>query len=140
MAVTLIVDEFKKYLTNLTSTSTIATSFGATFTVGSNLFIGEENEKHVDMLTIYPTGGGSPAEDGQKYESTVQIRLKMTSNARGLRTGQALINALHYNDNVCASKPGRVFAMNSTPHSLGKIEGGKFSIFTVNFNIKHIKL
>ena len=140
MTVTMIVDEFKKYLTGLTATSTIVSAFGTTFVEGSNLYLGEENEKHVNMLTIYPTGGGEVNKDNLRDESSVQIRIKSTSNSIGLRTTKACINAFNQNDNICASASGRVYAIQSNPLSLGKIEGGKFSIFTANFNIKHIKL
>jgi len=140
MAVTMIVDEFKKYFVGLTSTSTIVSAFGTTFVLGSNLYVGEEHEKHVNMLTIYPTGGGPPNKDNVRDESSVQIRIKSTSNSVGLRTVQACINILNQNDNVCASANGRVYAMDSNPLPLGKIEGGKFSIFTANFDIKHIRL
>lgn len=140
MAVTLIVDEFKKYFSGLTATSTIVSAFGTTFTVGSNLYVDEENEKHVNMLTIYSTGGGPVNKDNVRDESTVQIKIKSMSNSIGLRTMQAVINALNQNDNVCASAPGRVYAIQSNPISLGRLEGGKFSFYTANFMIKHVKL
>lgn len=140
MAVTLIVDEFKKYFAGLTATSTIVSAFGKTFTVGSNLYVGEENEKHVDMLTIYPTTGGPVNKDNLRDESSVQLRMKSASNSTGLRTMKAIINQLNENDNVCASAPGKVYAVQSNPLPLGKIEGGKYSIFTANFDIKHVRL
>ena len=140
MATTTISDEFKKYFVNLTATSQIVSSFGTTFVLGSNLYISEESEKHVDMLTIYPTPGAPPNKDRQRMESSVQIRLKVASNAKGLRTMQDIIQTLHENESICASAPGKVYASHSAPLVLGKIEGGKFSIFTANFNIKHIKL
>ncbi len=140
MATTMITDEFKKYFINLTATSTIVSSFGTTFVLGSNLYVAEENEKHVNMLTIYPTGGATPNKDNQRQDPSVQIRIKSISNSIGLRTTQDIINTLHENTNVCASANGRVYALQSTPMPLGKIEGGKFSIFVANFDIKHIKL
>ncbi len=140
MATTLMVDEFKKYFANLTSTSTIVSSFGTAFVVGSNLYVGEESEKEVNMLTIYPVPGGAPLTDNQRQESEIQLRIKSTSNRIGLRTLQDTINVLHLNDNVCASANGRVFATQSSPMPLGKIEGGRFSIYVANFSIKHIKL
>ncbi len=140
MATILMVDEFKKYFENLTSTSTIVDSFGTTFVTGSNLYVGEESEKEVNMLTIYPVPGGVPLIDNRRQESAVQLRIKSTSNSIGLRTLQDTINILHQNDNVCASTNGRVYATQSSPMPLGKIEGGRFSIYVVNFDIKHIKL
>jgi hypothetical protein len=136
----LITDEFKKYFTGLTSTSAIVTAWGTTFVNGSNLFVGEESEAHRDMLTIYPTGGGPPDKDGYRMESSVQIRIKSTSNSTGLKTMQEIINVMNQNVNVCASANGRVYALQSNPMPLDKLEGGKFSIFTSNYNIKHIKL
>lgn len=136
----MIVDEFKKYFVGLTATSTIVSAFGTTFVLGSNLYVGEEHEKHVNMLTIYPTGGGPPNKDNLRHEPSVQIRIKSASNSVGLRTAQACINVLNHNDKVCASANGLVYALQSNPMPLGKIEGGKFSIFTANFDIKHIKL
>lgn len=136
----MVTDEFKKYFVGLTATSPIVSAFGTTFTVGSNLYIGEENEKHVNMITIYPTPGGPPQTDRQKQESSVQIRIKSASNSIALRTMQAIINILHYNGNICASTTGIVYANQSAPLPLGKIEGGKYSIFTANFDIKHVKL
>ncbi len=136
-----VSNEFGKYFAALTATSAIVVAFGGvTFTVGSNLFVGEEKESHVDMLTIYPTGGSPPDKDGQKMESSVQIRLKVASNGTGLKTMQEIINVLHQNGNVCASTNGRVYALQSNPLPVDKIEGGKYSIFTSNYNIKHIKL
>ena len=140
MAVTMIGDEFKKYFVGLTATSTIVSAFGTTFTVGSNIYVDEEHEKHVNVLTIYHTGGGPPNKDNLRDESSVQIRIKSTSNSVGMRTMQAIINKLNQNENVCASANGRVYALQSIPMPLGKIEGGKFSIFVTNFDIKHIKL
>lgn len=136
----IITDEFRKYFVGLTSTNAIVSAFGTTFVVGSNLFVGEENEAHRNMLTIYPTGGSPPDKDGQKMESSVQIRIKSASNSIGLKTMQEIINVLHQNDNVCASANGRVYALQSNPIPLDKIEGGKYSIYTTNFNIKHIKI
>ncbi len=140
MATTLVVDEFKKYFVNLTATSTIVSSFGSTFVVGSNLYVGEESEKEVNMLTIYPVPGGPPLTDNERHESAVQLRIKSTSNSIGLRTLQDTINILHRNMNVCASANGMVFASQSGPLPLGNIEGGRFSIYVANFEIKHIKL
>jgi len=140
MATTMIVDEFKKYFVNLTATSPIISSFGTTFTLGVNLYIGEENEKHIDMLTVYPTGGEPPNKDRFRQNSAVQIRVKSKSNSVGLRTMQDIINIFHQNGNVCsASMPGKVYSVQSTPNVLGKIEGGLFSIYTANFSIKNIK-
>lgn len=140
MATTTITDEFKKYFVALTATSPIVSSFGTTFVLGSNLYVGEENGKAVNMLTIYPTGGSPPNKDRLRQNSTVQIRIKSKSNSVGLRTMQDIINILHQNDNVCASAAGKVYALQSTPLILGKIEGGKFSIFTSNYRILHNKL
>jgi hypothetical protein len=136
----LITDEFKKYLVGLTATSAIVSAFGTTFTSGTNLFVGEENDAHRDMLTIYPTGGSPPDKDGQKYESSIQIRMKVASNATGLKAMQEVINVFHENTNICASTNGKVFAVQSNPLSLDKLEGGKYSIYVSNYTIKHIKL
>ena len=136
----LIEDEFRKYFVGLTATSAIVTAFGSTFTVGTNIFVGEENESHTDMLTIYPTGGLPPDRDKFKKESSVQIRLKVASNSKGLKTMQEIINILHENENVCASTNGRVYALQSNPLLVDKIEGGKYSIYVSNYMTKHIKL
>ena len=132
-------NEVKKYMENLTATSAICTSFGTTFTSGTNLFMPREKGTDVDMMTIIPTSGGPPLPSGDQGESACQIRIKTALYETGLRTMQEVINTLHENTKVCASQPGKVIALQSQPIPLDSIEGGKFNVTVANFHIRHVK-
>jgi len=133
-----VANEICKYISNLTATNPICVALGTTFTEASNLFLGIEQIKDVDSLTVIPYGGSPPTVD--RHESAVQIRVKSSSNSRSLRMSQATINVLHGNDSVCASAPGKVFAQQSSPIILGYLEGGDYCITVSNYIVKHVKL
>jgi hypothetical protein len=91
-------------------------------------------------LTIIPYAGSGPASDRKKYESAVQIRLKIRDRQKGIRTMQEIINTLHGNTDVCASAKSKCFAVQSSPIVLEMYEGGQYLAYISNFIVKHIKL
>lgn len=141
MAVTRhICNEFKRYLGNLTATSTVATALGTTLTFGSNLFIDVEPAIATQLVTVISLPGAPPSLEGERQESNVQIRVKAKTVQKSVETTQALINKLHNNTNVCASSAGKVYAEQSSPFIIGHQEGGNYTITVSNYTIKHVKL
>lgn len=140
MSVNTIENEIRKYLGNKTATNPICNSLGTTLTSGTNLFMYEEPSSASQCITIIPYGGSSPTHEGDRQEPAVQVRLKTNSNTKAIRTMQAVINDLHGNDSVCASKPGKIFAVQSNPVRLAPLEGGEIKIVVSSFTVKHIKL
>jgi len=135
-----ITQEFKKYFEDLTATNSIVDDFGTTFTFGTNLFIGTELGVDRNCLTIIPTSGGAPSAEGDRHYTSVIIRIKHSSNASSLETTQSIINLLHNNTDICASKSGRVKSSQSSPIIIGYLESGEYCVTAANFDITHIKL
>jgi hypothetical protein len=135
-----ITNEFRKYLANLTATSTICTAFGTTFTSGNNLFVYAEPAIKRNLITIIPLSGTSPTSEGDRHNNDVRIRIKHKRNASAIETAQSVINKLHTNTVVCASCNGKVFARQSSPIVTGFLEGGEYMIAEANFAIKNVKL
>lgn len=135
-----IINEFRKYFDRLTATNPICVALGDTFTSGSNLFVIIEPSTATKCLTITPYSGSSPRADRLKYESSVQIRLKIRDRQKGIRTMQEIINTIHCNTNVCASANSKCFAVQSSPIVLEMYEGGQYLAYISNFIIKHTKL
>ena len=131
-----IASSFKTYFESLTATNDIIDSFGDTFTFGTNLFIGIEDETN-ECLSIIPYGGEPPNIDGQRQDAAIQIRLKSEDRKTTLATSQAIINELHGNKELCT---GRVSAIQSTPTYWKDREGGNSTITVSNFNVKHVRL
>jgi hypothetical protein len=140
MATNTIANEIGKYFTGLAATNLVCTEFGTTFTNGKNMFIGIEPVSATQCISIIPYGGAPPSIEGNRQEAAVQIRVKTLKKSTGLRTSQAVINTLHANTSVCASQPGKVYAVQSSPIFLDQYEGGKYVITVSNYYIKHIKL
>jgi len=136
---TTIVKEIYKYLDNLTATNPICVSLGTTLSGGSNLFMMLEPADATQCITIIPYGGGRPNTDKNRFESSVQIRLKTSSRQKALETMQSVIENLHMNDNVCASMNGLMMANQSLPIIFDVLEGGKYIISISNFSIIHTK-
>lgn len=142
MSVNTIENEIRKYLEDKTATNPICDSLGTTLTYGTNLFMYEEPSSGFasQCITILSYGGSPPNKDRRRQEPSVQIRLKTNSNTKANRTMQAIINDLHGNDRVCASQPGKLFAVQSNPIRLAPLEGGEIKVTVSNYNIKHVKL
>ena len=136
-----VANEVLKYLDGLPATSAICVSLGTTLTSGTNLFslIEPSNEVATRCLTIIPYGGTPPSPEGYRQESNVQLRFKTPYPEDGLRFVQQVIDTFHTNTHVCASKPGKVYAVQSSPILIDRLEG-EFYIFVSNFRIKHVKL
>lgn len=135
-----IGDEFQKYFANLTATSDICDTLGTTLVFGTNLFVGYEPASATRCITITPYDGDPPNIDKERQTSYVQIRVKTPSNRTSFETSQSIINALHCNKNVCASQPGKVFAIQSTAMPLEYQQGGELLVTISNFQVKYIKL
>ena len=134
---TTIADELKNWFESLTATNPIASSLGDTFSFGRNLTIGVENNA-TQVLTIIPYGGGPPTYEGERQNSSVQLRLKTPNRARGWSVMQSTINELTNKYEVITK--GRLWANQSTPIVLPIIrEGGEQTIYVVNFSSKHVK-
>jgi hypothetical protein len=135
-----IINELRKYFDRLTATNPICTALGTTLTSGTNLFVIIEPSNSTKCLTIIPYSGMRPDADRKKYESSVQIRLKIRDRQKGIRTMQEIINTLHGNTDLCASAKSKCFAIQSSPTVLEMYEGGQYLAYVSNFIIKHIKL
>jgi len=135
-----ILTEFNKYFQDLAATNTVCVDFGATFISGTNLFIGIEPAKDSNLLVILPGAGSPPSSEGDRHNPDVVIKIKHTSVQSSLKTSQSIINLLHTNTNVCASKPGRVYALQSSPRITEFQEKGEYCITETNYSVKHIKL
>jgi len=136
----LIVNEVAKYLDDLNATHEVNNLLGTTLSLGNNLFVVYEPQKTATCVTIIPYGGYAPDIDNYKRDSNFQIRLKGRNIHSSLKAAQALIDLLHTNENVCASTPGKVFAIQSSPIPLGWEEGGEYIIVVGNYRVKYIKL
>jgi len=132
----LVASSLKAYFTSLTATSNIVSEYGSTFTFGTNLFIGFEEDVD-ECLSLIPYGGEPPSKEGDRQNPAIQIELKSASKAKALKTMQSIINALHNNKSVCR---GRIQARNSSPIMFGIREAGKSTIVVSNYYIKHVKL
>ena len=134
-----IAEEVETYFANLTATSSIYTELGETLTSGTNLFVGFEPMNTGTCLTVIPYPSGSPSPEGDRHDSSVQVRLKCRSKQKSLRTMQSIINALHANTKVCSTDNGKVFANQSNPIPLEYQEGGEWFVTVSNYDIKHVK-
>ena len=139
MTVGLFINEVGKYLTNLTATSNICTALGGSLVDNKNLFYAKAPSIATPYLALLPYPGGSP-DSKDKYNSNCQILIKSKSNYTSLQVGQALINNLHMNQEVCASKHGIVFADQCQPIPLPPTEGGEWQFCAVNISSKHVRL
>ena len=137
---TVIVDEFRKYFSNLTATNDICSVLGTTFTEGTNLFVGMEPPKKNNCLTIIPFAGSPPSPEGDRHDSIVQLRLKTEHRKKGLETMQSIINTLHNNTTVCSSTNGRIESTTSIPFIAEVHEGGQYVVIVSNFHTKYIKI
>lgn len=135
-----IVNEFRKYFARLTATAPICVAYGKRLTSGTDLFVIMEPSTATKCITVIPYGGGSPTPEGDRHESTVQVRLKIRDRQKGIRAMQEIINRLHGNTDVCASAKGRIYAIQSSPIVLDMYEGGEYIAYIGNFIVKHIKL
>lgn len=135
-----ITNEFQKYFVDLTATNEICSALGTTLTFGTNLFVDHEPGVATQCVTIYAYGGSSPNVDSQRQNPSVQVRVRANSIQKAVETSQSMINVLHFNQNVCASGNGQVYAIQSAPITLGYTEGGEWAITTTNYRVKHIKL
>ena len=133
----IMVDTVASYLKNLNATHEICTAFGTTLTLGNNLFVSFSPSTSSNAIILYPYSGSPPNSDGQRQSPSVQIRVKSTSRATVLKTGQALINKLHMNT---LNGKGKMFARDSSPIIFDSQEGEEWVLSLVNFDIKHIKL
>lgn len=136
----MIIDEFRKYFANLAATNTVCVDFGTTFTYGTNLFVGIEPAEDSNIVVILPSPGNIPSSEGDRQNPDVVVRVKHTSVQSSLKTSQDIINLFHGNTNVCASKPGRIYALQSSPRITGFRESGEYCITETNFSVKHVKL
>jgi len=136
----IIVREVAKYLNNLNATQEVNVALGTTLSLGNNLFIVYEPQTSATTVTIIPYGGLPPDVDNYKRDANFQIRIKGKGIHSSLKAGQALIDLLHTNESVCASTPGKVFAIQSAPIPLGWEEGGEFLLTVCNFRIRYVKL
>lgn len=126
-------------VTFIAGSSSIATSFGTTITAGTNLFISFEPTSPDSVITIYPYGGARPALGSKyKYNSSVQVRFRSASFQTAYETGQATIDAMHYNGDVISNSNGVVLANNSQPQFLYRDED-KRSILICNFSVLHVR-
>ena len=132
------VNEISKYLKNLTATNPICTALSTTFTEAGNLFQYGEPMEATQMISIIPYFGASPRSK-DKYETSIQIRVKAKSKKRAGDTGQAIIEVFDRNKNICASANGIVLANNSNPMFLPPQEGGEWEISVCNFTVRHAK-
>ncbi len=135
----IIINEVAKYLDNLTATSQINVSLGTTLNLGKNLFVVYEQPNVATELTIIPYGGLPPNVDKYRQDSSFQLRLKAKNIHSSLKSMQELINTLHENTRVCASTPGKIEAIQSSPVILGW-EEAEYLITVGNFKVKYIKL
>ena len=135
-----ISNEYRKYFDRLTATSPICVSYGGVFTSGTNLFVNIEPSSATKCITVIGYGGAPPRPDNNRYESGVQIRLKIRNKEKGIRTMQEIINRLHENTDICASANSKTFAVQSSPALVDTYEGGQYVAYVANFICKHIKL
>lgn len=139
----IVYNEFKKYLGDLTATNSVCDTLGTTLTSGYTLFIGQEPVMRSGLpatcCTILPYGSSPPSPEGDKREGAVQIRLRCLNYWTGLQTQAQMINLLHNNTKVCASTNGRISSIQSEPIPLGYGEGGEVSIIVSNYTIKYTK-
>ena len=133
-----IIREVANYLNNLNATQEVNEALGTTLSLGNNLFMVYEPQTSATTTTIIPYGGYPPNIDNLRRDSTFQIRIKGKGTHSALKASQALIDLLHTNEDVCASVPGKVFALQSSPIPVGWEEGGEFLIVTTNYIVKHI--
>jgi len=134
-----IVNEVAKYLDNLNATQEVNVALGTTLSLGNNLFIVYEPQTTATTVTVIPYGGAPPDLDNYKRESFFQIRVKGKNIHSSLKASQAMINLLHTNESVCASTPGKVFAIQSSPIPLGW-EENEYIIVVGNYRCKYVKL
>jgi hypothetical protein len=140
MAITnTILNEFSKYFVSLTATSPVCVALGTRLVSNKNLYLGKFPSIATPCISILPYGGAPPTSK-DKYNSSLQIRIKTKTNLSSIRTCQAVINTLHMNHNVMASGNGIVLANQSQPIPLQPEEGGEWQICVSNFTIKHVKL
>lgn len=131
-------DQVASYLVGLPATNAICSNLGTRLVFGTNLFIAVEATSG-DCVVVTPYGGAAPVIDrfSEKFESTVQVRLKMTDKRKVLSVMQDIINDFHNNDNIVTK--GIVWAIQSSPILLGIREGGESAITVSNYIIKHVK-
>ena len=135
----IIVREVANYLNNLNATQEVNVTLGTTLNLGNNLFVVYEPQTTATTVTIIPYGGLPPNVDNYRREANFQIRIKGKGIHSSLKAGQALIDLLHTNEDVCASTPGKVFAIQSAPIPIGW-EQDEFLLVTCNFKVKYVKL
>lgn len=137
----MVASSLKTYLISVTTATNVVGSdlydeLGVGFTFGTNLYMGIESEL-TNCITIIPYPAGPPIPDGSRQSSGIQIRAKMDSYRKSARVSQSLINMLHNNTSSCT---GRISAVQSTPITLGIVEGGEGIITVSNFIITHVKI
>ena len=131
--------EFVAYFDNLAATNDITVALGNTFTKGTNLFNNYEDDVD-ECLSVYTFGGAPGDQDQQRQYPAIQLRLKSTTRKKAISTMQSIINDLHYNGKVITSKPGIVFATQSSPILFDIREAGESIISISNYTVKMIRL
>jgi hypothetical protein len=135
--VTTLSSKIASYFESLEATSTVCSVLGSTLTFGTNLFINYEPEVS-SCVSVIQYSGEPPAPDGNKYNSSFQVRVKNSSRATGEQVSQAVINLFHQNGKIVPH--GLVTANNSAPLLLYVRSGGEEAVFVSNFTVKYIKL
>lgn len=121
----------------IAGSTTIESAFGASITVGTNLFISFEPDTPNNCITIYPTSSLAPT-DKDKYNSAVQVRVRATTFPIAYNTCQAIIDALHRNGAVLTNTNGLMLALNSQPIYLTR-DTEKRTIVVANFFSRHAR-
>ena len=134
-----ITREVWKYLDGLSATHEINVNLGTILSFGNNLFMPIEQPNIATCLTIIPYGGSSPNIDKYRQDSTFQIRLKARGIHSSMKGMQSIINDFHMNTSICASSPGLVKAIQSTPTIAGW-EEDEYILVVSNYSVANIKL
>jgi hypothetical protein len=118
--------------------ASIISAFEATPVKGTSVFISLEPDTPDNCITLYPYGGAPPEVNSKyKHNSNVQVRIRADDFQQAYKTGQTIINRMHYNGDVLASTNGMLYTVQSQPIYLNRDDELR-SIVVTNFNVKHV--
>ncbi len=123
----------------IASDASIEAAFGASISVGTNLFISFMPDSPDNVIVVTPYGGSSPELNSKyKHNSHVQVSSRASTFSVAYNTCQEIINQIHYNGNVLSNSRGMLYAIQSSPIFLQREEDRRV-IVVCNFEAKFIR-
>jgi len=123
----------------IASSTEIEAEFGASISVGTNVFVAFMPDLPDNVIVVTPYGGSSPELNSKyKHNSHVQISSRASTFSVAYNTCQEIINQAHLNGNVLSNSSGMLYAIQSSPIFLQRGEDRRVTV-VCNFEAKHVR-